>query len=175
MDLQFDFRCLQYFSYLHSGLKRLHSWNTVSDKKKKHLAFNSWTYCYFRQHTVLSSASYQQISWSKWESTSDGWFCWYPSERVVDNQLTVAASSPSDSHTFSLDSLSWYSCHFSCHLSCLFCEGFLVVFRFFFATFLGDFFFRFWPLVVKKERQVVCFHQHRLSYVSKAIVSVLVC
>lgn len=112
MDLQFDFRCLQYFSYLHSGLKRLHSWNTVSESKKKHLAFNSWTYCYFRQHTVLSSASYQQSSWSKWESTSDGWFCWYPSERLVDNQLTVAASSPSDSHTFSLDSLSWYSCHF---------------------------------------------------------------
>lgn len=121
MDLQFDFRCLQYFSYLHSGLKRLHSWNTVSERKKKHLAFNSWTYCYFRQHTVVSSASYQQISWSKWESTSDGWFCWYPSERVVDNQLTVAASSPSDSHTFSLDSLSWYSCHFSCHL-CLVCS-----------------------------------------------------
>lgn len=57
MDLQFDFRCLQYFSYLHSGLKRLHSWNTVSDKKKKHLAFNSWTYCYFRQHTVLSRSA----------------------------------------------------------------------------------------------------------------------
>lgn len=152
MDLQFDFRCLQYFSYLHSGLKRLHSWNTVSERKKKHLAFNSW-----RQHTVLSSASYQQISWSKWQSTSDGWFCWYPSERVVDNQLTVAASSPSDSHTFSLDSLSWYSCHFSCHL-CLVCSvrGFWWSSNFL-PHFLGNFFFLFWPLVVKKERQVGMF------------------